>query len=88
MTSAELKHRAKLQEWAARIQDCHSSGLSVRAGHWLLWQAAKRKSLQILKGSLFRFFYGCTLRKARKKDAIRESILKEKIQEIYSQNRR
>ena len=34
MTSAELKHRAKLQEWAARIQDCRSSGLSVRA--WLL----------------------------------------------------
>ena len=31
MTSAKLKHRAKLQEWAARIQDCHSSGLSVRA---------------------------------------------------------
>lgn len=31
MTSAELKHRVKLQEWAARIQDCRSSGLSVRA---------------------------------------------------------
>ena len=31
MTSAKLKHRAKLQEWAARIQDCLSSGLSVRA---------------------------------------------------------
>ena len=31
MTSAELKHRAKLQEWSARIQDCRSSGLSVRA---------------------------------------------------------
>ena len=31
MTSAELKHGAKLQEWAARIQDCRSSGLSVRA---------------------------------------------------------
>ena len=31
MTSAELKHRAKLQEWAARMQDCRSSGLSVRA---------------------------------------------------------
>ena len=31
MTSAELKHRAKLQEWAARIQDCRSSGLPVRA---------------------------------------------------------
>ena len=29
MTSAELKHGAKLQEWAARIQDCRSSGLSV-----------------------------------------------------------
>ena len=31
MTSAELKHRVKLQEWAARIQECRSSGLSVRA---------------------------------------------------------
>ena len=31
MTSTELKHHAKLQEWAARIQDCRSSGLSVRA---------------------------------------------------------
>ena len=31
MTSAELKHRAKLQEWSARIQDCRSSGLPVRA---------------------------------------------------------
>ena len=31
MTSAELKHRAKLQEWSARIQECRSSGLSVRA---------------------------------------------------------
>ena len=31
MTSAELKRRVKLQEWAARIQDCRSSGLSVRA---------------------------------------------------------
>ena len=31
MTCAELKHRAKLQEWTARIQDCRSSGLSVRA---------------------------------------------------------
>ena len=31
MTSAELKRRVKLQEWAARIEDCRSSGLSVRA---------------------------------------------------------
>ena len=31
MTSAELKHRVKLQEWAAQMQDCRSSGLSVRA---------------------------------------------------------
>ncbi len=31
MTSNELKHQAKLQEWAVRIQDCRSSGLSVRA---------------------------------------------------------
>ena len=31
MTSSELKHRAKLQEWSARIQDCRSSGLPVRA---------------------------------------------------------
>ena len=31
MTSAELKHHAKLQEWAAQIQNCRSSGLPVRA---------------------------------------------------------
>ena len=31
MTSVELKHQAKLQEWAARIQDCRSSGVPVRA---------------------------------------------------------
>ena len=31
MTSTELKNQAKLQEWSARIQDCRSSGLSVRA---------------------------------------------------------
>ena len=31
MTSAKLKHRVKLQGWSARIQDCRSSGLSVRA---------------------------------------------------------
>ena len=31
MTSTELKHHAKLQGWSARIQDCRSSGLSVRA---------------------------------------------------------
>ena len=31
MTRAELKHRAKLQGSSARIQDCRSSGLSVRA---------------------------------------------------------
>ena len=29
MTSAELKHQAELQEWAAQIQECRSSGLSV-----------------------------------------------------------
>ena len=31
MTSAELKHQTKLQEWTTRIQDCRSSGLQVRA---------------------------------------------------------
>ena len=30
MTSIELKHQARLQEWAVAIQDCRSSGLSVR----------------------------------------------------------
>ena len=30
MTSTELKHQARLQEWAGAIQDCRSSGLSVR----------------------------------------------------------
>ena len=31
MTSIELKHQTKLQEWAAQIQNCRSSGLPVRA---------------------------------------------------------
>ena len=31
MTSAELKHQTKLQEWAAQIQNCRSSGLPLRA---------------------------------------------------------
>ena len=31
MTSAELKHQTKQQEWAAQIQNCRSSGLPVRA---------------------------------------------------------
>lgn len=30
MTSNELKHQAKIQEWGVAIQDCRSSGLSVR----------------------------------------------------------
>ena len=30
MTSTELKHQARLQEWATAIQNCRSSGLSVR----------------------------------------------------------
>ena len=30
MTSIELKHQARLQEWAGAIQNCRSSGLSVR----------------------------------------------------------
>ena len=30
MTSTELKHQARLQEWAGAIQDCRSSGLPVR----------------------------------------------------------
>ena len=30
MTSNELKHQAKMQEWGLEIQDCRSSGLSVR----------------------------------------------------------
>lgn len=30
MTSTELKHQAKLREWAAAIEDCRSNGLSVR----------------------------------------------------------
>ena len=31
MTSTELKHQARQQEWAAQIQNCRSSGLPVRA---------------------------------------------------------
>ena len=30
MTSNELKHEAKKQEWGMAIQECRSSGLSVR----------------------------------------------------------
>lgn len=30
MTSNELKHQAKMQEWGLAIQNCRSSGLSVR----------------------------------------------------------
>lgn len=30
MTSNELKHHAKIEEWGLAIQDCRSSGLSVR----------------------------------------------------------
>ena len=30
MTSTELKHQAKLQTWSAAIQECRSSGLSVK----------------------------------------------------------
>ena len=30
MTSNELKHQTKMQEWGLAIQDCRSSGLSVR----------------------------------------------------------
>lgn len=30
MTSNELKHRAKVQEWGLAIQECRGSGLSVR----------------------------------------------------------
>lgn len=31
MTSTELRHQARLQEWAAQIQNCRSSALPVRA---------------------------------------------------------
>ena len=31
MTSTELKHQARLREWAEAIQNCRSSGLPVRA---------------------------------------------------------
>ena len=30
MTSNELKHKAKLQEWALTIQECRSSGKPVK----------------------------------------------------------
>ena len=30
MTSTELKHQARLQEWSAAIQDCRSSQLPVK----------------------------------------------------------
>ena len=31
MTAIELKHEANLQRWAQAIQDCRSSGVSVKA---------------------------------------------------------
>ena len=31
MTAIELKHQANLQRWAEAIQECRSSGLSVKA---------------------------------------------------------
>ena len=31
MTAIELKHQANLQRWAQAIQDCRSSGVSVKA---------------------------------------------------------
>ena len=31
MTSTDLKHRAKLEDWALEVQDCRSSGLPVSA---------------------------------------------------------
>ena len=30
MTSNQLKHQAKLRDWSAAIQECRSSGLSVK----------------------------------------------------------
>lgn len=30
MTSNELKHKAKLQEWALTVQECRSSGKPVK----------------------------------------------------------
>ena len=30
MTSTELKHQARLKEWALAIQECRSSGVSVK----------------------------------------------------------
>lgn len=29
MTSTELKHEAKLQEWQEKIMDCRSQGITV-----------------------------------------------------------
>ena len=31
MTSTELKHKANLQQWSQAMQDCRTSGLSVKA---------------------------------------------------------
>lgn len=30
MTSTELKHKARLQEWSTAVKDCRGSGISVR----------------------------------------------------------
>ena len=42
MTSTEWKHQAKRQEWAARIQGCRSSGLSVQA--WCKEQGVSKET--------------------------------------------
>ncbi len=31
MTSTELKHQVKIQEWSVNVQNCRSSGLPVKA---------------------------------------------------------
>ncbi|MFR5844451.1 MAG: IS66 family insertion sequence element accessory protein TnpA [Oscillospiraceae bacterium] len=51
MTSAELKHRAELQEWAAQIQECRSSGLSV--SEWCRQQGVTTTLLASFQASLF-----------------------------------
>ena len=49
MTNAKLKHHAKLQEWAARIQDCRSSGLSVRA--WCRQEETMQQPITVGNGN-------------------------------------
>ena len=63
MTSAELKHRAKLQEWSARIQDCRKQR-PVSAGQVSRNVAERSATLHIGNASLD-IYPGCDAEQLR-----------------------